>query len=76
MRETVERKRKCTASMRRFRLENGRASFPWLCIYIKQEIVEEAAVAKSAVQARDGLSTTLWHVRRANTLDATIFKYC
>lgn len=44
MRETVERKRKCTASMRRFRLENGRASFPWLCIYIKQEIVEEAAV--------------------------------
>lgn len=66
-------------SMRRFRLENGRASFPWLCVYIyNRKLLKKLryTVAKSAVQARDGLSTTLWHVRRANTLDATIFKYC
>lgn len=50
-----------------------------VCIYIyNRKLLKKLryTVAKSAVQARDGLSTTLWHVRRANTLDATIFKYC
>lgn len=57
--------------------DGGRPNIVFLCVHRRKRLKKRRyTVAESAVQAWHGLSTTLRHVRCAETLEVTIFKYC